>query len=243
MKISAVLYAIVIVAFFMPFFVVRCQQTELMTIKGVELVTGADVKLSMGDMLGGGAKKEGAEDQTQKVPAQPLAQAALLLAVVALILVLVLPKKLFIIPLLISVGGIVCLQLLNQGMLGALANSNTALDPSMDLSKFISIQTKLGYWLANVFFLLGGLVATGLALLKKDEDQYTSMQQYEPIPALNSLDELEPLPTAEPLDDLEPLPTAEPRHSIEALPDETLINEQLSDEYPFTKIVLDEEDK
>lgn len=203
MKISAVLYAIVIAAFFMPFFVVSCQKTELMKVSGIQLVTGADVKLSMGDMFSGMGKKADAEEQKQKINAQPMAGAALLIAVIALVLTLVLPRKLFIIPIIFSVAGVVCLQVLKSGMLGALSTADTGLDPSMDLSKILSIQAKLGFWLANVFFVMGGLLCLASRFMGKDESLEIPQTEFQHIPDLDSLDELEPLPTAVPLDDLE----------------------------------------
>jgi hypothetical protein len=172
-----------------------------MKVTGVQLVTGADVKLSMGDMFAAMGNKEENKDEKQKVKAQPMAGVAIALAVLALILVLVLPKKLFLVPVLVSIAGIVCLQLLKGGMMSALSSSNSGLDPSMDLSKILSIQPKLGYWLANVFFFLGGLVATGLALINREETIYTPINEPMPFSEFDNLDDIEPLPTAVPLGD------------------------------------------
>lgn len=195
MKISALLYLIVILSFLMPFFVVSCQQTELITVKGITLVTGGEAKLAMGDMLEGLNLDQAKKPEDQKIKAQPLAIAALALAVLAIILVLLLPRNLYIIPALISVAGIICLQLLKGGMMDAMAMNSSGLDPSIDLSKVLSIKAKFGFWLANISFFLGAGVAVAGSLLGKQTESY----HYKPAHASGAYEHLRPVPPLEPL--------------------------------------------
>lgn len=206
MKVSSVFYLCVIAAFFLPFFVVSCQQTELISVKGIQLVTGGEAKLAMGDMLSTLAEKASETDPTispvqkpddQKIDPQPMAIVAFALAIIGLILVLVLPPKLYLVPALISLAGIICLQVLSSGMMGNLSLKNTGLDPSMDISKFISIKAKSGFWIANIAFLLGAVVAVVSGM------KASSTQVYRTHPQANSnpdgYQHLRPVPPLRPL--------------------------------------------
>ncbi len=203
MKISAVLYLIVILAFLMPFFVVSCQKTELITIKGITLVTGGEAKLSMNDMISGLNLDQGKKPDDQKIKAQPLAMASLAIAVIALILVLVLPRKLYVIPVLLSLAGIACLQILKAGMFDAMSFNDTGLDPTIDIKKVLSIKAKFGFWLANLSYLLGGIVAVVGSLWGGQSESY----RYQPAQPLGGYEHLRPVPPLEPVNS--PLPQEE----------------------------------
>ena len=156
MKLSAVFYAIVIVAFFMPFFVVSCDQTEVASLSGIKLAGGGEVKLSITEEI---KKIEdlGNKYQNPVLTIQPFALIALLIAVVALILVLVLPVQYYLIPAYISITGVLSLQLLNVGILQIIAAYQPLFDPSVDLVKILIIKAQPAFWLANLAFILGGI--------------------------------------------------------------------------------------
>ena len=169
MKISAILYACVIIAFFMPFFMVSCEKTELMTIDGIQLVIGGESQLKIDNLFS--MKDSTEKPKPQKIKAHPLAMAAIALAAIALIVALLIPRKLYYIPIVLSVGGILCLHLLKNGMVAALAKSDTGLGSALDLTKILRVTPQYGFWMADVAF-LGGAVSsllTGLKLSKESQ--------------------------------------------------------------------------
>ncbi|MDD4310214.1 MAG: hypothetical protein PHO32_07520 [Candidatus Cloacimonetes bacterium] len=180
MKISAILYAIVIIAFFMPFFMVSCEKQELMTISGIQLVTGGEAPLNMKELMGATNAEDGQEEKKQKIEAQPTAIAAFVLAIIGIIVALMLPRKMYYIPVLISIVGIVCLHILKQGMLGALAKADTGMDPAFDMSKILTIHVKAGFWLADIAFLLGAIASLVLGIKREPEAVFTPFQSLEP---------------------------------------------------------------
>ncbi len=167
MKISALLYAVVIIAFFMPFFMVSCEKTELMTINGIQLVVGGESQLKIDNLFS--MKDSTEKPKPQKIKANPLAMAAIAFALIALIVALVLPRKLYFIPIVLSVGGVVCLHLLKSGMVAALAKSDTGLGSALDLTKILRVTPKYGFWLADIAF-LGAAVSSLLAGLKLNRE-------------------------------------------------------------------------
>ena len=182
MKISAIFYAIVILAFLMPFFVVSCDKTEIASLSGVKLVTGGEVKISMPEILQD-MQQEDTKLDNPSMNAQPFAIITLILAVVALILVLALPVKMYLIPAIVSILGIISLQLLNANIMSVLSPSKTGLDPSIDLSSMMSIKAQSGFWLANIAFILGG-VFTIILGMKNQSKLTVSPQAGEEISAI-----------------------------------------------------------
>jgi len=156
MKISAIFYAIVILAFFMPFFMVSCDQTEVASLSGVKLVIGGEVKLSIAEEI---EKIEdvGKKYQNPVVSIQPFALIALFIAVLALVLVLVLPIQFYLLPAYISIIGVLSLQLLNVGILQIITAYQPLFDPSIDLNSILIIKAQPAFWLANLAFILGGI--------------------------------------------------------------------------------------
>lgn len=174
MKISAIFYAIVILAFLMPFFVVSCDKTELASLKGIKLVTGGEIETSVADFLKG-AEKEDAKPENPSIKPQPYAILALVLAVVALVLVLVLPITLYLVPVIVSVLGIASLQFLNASIIKVLLSAKTGLDPSLDLSSIITIKAQTGFWLANVAFIVGGVFVIISGIRNRNKVEYSNV--------------------------------------------------------------------
>ncbi len=190
MKISAVLYAIVILAFFMPFFVVSCEKTELVSIKGIQLVTGGEAKIEIAEMLSAMGNKSKDDNQKQKIKAQPMAIAVFALAILTFIIVLVLPRKLYFLPVLLSLAGVLLLQILRGSMLNVLTQTDTGMNLGVDMSKMLSLQAKSGFWLANIALILGGVVCLISGLLNMNRNKYNiplpanddGFDHYGPIP-------------------------------------------------------------
>ncbi|PKN73151.1 MAG: hypothetical protein CVU50_03875 [Candidatus Cloacimonetes bacterium HGW-Cloacimonetes-3] len=167
MKISAVLYAVVIIAFFMPFFMVSCEQTELLTINGVQLVMGGESKLQMDNIFAGMGSEPKSEQKPQKISPHPMAILAIAIAVIALFASLFLPRKLYFIPLLLSIGGILSLHLLKNGMPALLNKADSGMGSAFDLTKILNIKTLYGFWLADVAFLAAAVTSLFAGMVKK----------------------------------------------------------------------------
>lgn len=164
MKISAVLYAIVIIAFFMPFFMVSCEKTELLNINGIQLVTGGESKLQMDNVFEGMGKDPNSEQKPQKIQAQPMAIAAFVIAIIALLTSLLLRNKFYFIPVLLSIAGVLCLHLLKNGMMGVVSKADTGM--GFDIAQILKVYTRYGFWVADIAF-LGAAVTALLAGIKK----------------------------------------------------------------------------
>lgn len=159
MKLSVIGYAIVLIAFLLPFFVVSCQQTELFTMSGLKLVTGGEADYSLGDQLSDSTKIAPNMPDKKSIPSQPLAIAIVAIAFLGIILALVLPRNAFYVPVLLSAAGIVCLFLLKGGILKAVASTDMGMKEGIDISKVFLVKTKIGFWLANLGFLAAALIA------------------------------------------------------------------------------------
>lgn len=155
MKISAMFYAVVILAFFMPFFMVSCEKTELLRVNGIQLVIGGESELKMDNVFSGLGGNNDEESKSQKINRHPMAIMALVIAVLALILALVLPNKLYFVPILLSIGGIVCLHLLKGSMLSLVSKA----DVGMDLTTFLRVSPLYGFWVADFAFIAGAVLA------------------------------------------------------------------------------------
>lgn len=159
MKLSVIGYAIVLIAFLLPFFVVSCQQTELFTLSGLKLVTGGEADYSLGDQLSDSTKIAQSMPAKKSIPSQPLAIAIVVVALLGIILVFVLPRDAFYVPISLSVAGIVCLFLLKGGILKAVASTDMGMKEGIDISKVFLVKTKIGFWLANLGFLTAAVLA------------------------------------------------------------------------------------
>jgi len=202
MKLSAILYAIVIVAFFMPFFVVSCEKTELVTLKGIQLVTGGEAEVEMAEMLSALGNKNKDNNQTQKIKAQPLAIAVFAFAIITFVFVLIFPRKLYYIPALLSLAGVFMLQILRSSMVGVLSKADTGMNIGMDISKMLTLHAKSGFWLANAALVLGGVTCLiyGVLGLAKEKNSiplaanpeiFDHLSSIPPRPLHNSADPVE----------------------------------------------------
>lgn len=183
MKISGVFFAIVILAFLLPFVVVKCGDTKLMTINGVKLVTGGTLeketdamvkKLSGG--LGGMLSTDNMDmSELKDNPMKPsiFAILAILMAVVGLITAFVLPADKKIIPALAGLLGLVFLVVI---MVGAKSEfpKNMGGGEMAQIADMIKVTMGLGFWLA----LIGFLVAAVTAFLSR-EKSYAAMPAYQ----------------------------------------------------------------
>lgn len=169
MKISAVLYAVVIIAFFMPFFMVSCEKTELLTINGSQLVIGGESKLQMDNIFAGMGGDPKSEQKPQKISPHPMAILAIAIAVIALFASLFLPRKLYFIPILLSIGGVLCLHLLKNGMPALLTKADSGMGSAFDLTKILRISPLYGFWLADFAFLAAAVTSLFVGMKRQPE--------------------------------------------------------------------------
>jgi len=179
MKLSAIFYGIVILAFFMPFFVVSCDQTEIASLSGVKLVTGGEVKLEVANLL----KSHLGEDkkyENSPIGIQLYALVAFILAIAALIMVLVLPQKMYPLPAYISILGVISLQFLNIEIPQLISSYSNFLGANLQWESILTTKVQPGLWLANIAFILGGIytLVTGI----KNSSESTYIEQPEDIP-------------------------------------------------------------
>jgi len=182
MKISVVFFAIVILAFLLPFILIECSGTEVAKISGFKMVFGGKVESpalesvakgfgeafnqsdlgALADMDAPEADEaETAEDEAEK-PAKEdkgykpnlWAIIALLMAVIGLITALIMDKAKYFIPLGAAVIGLLAMFFIKSGVLGSMDTSG-----GPDLSSFIKVKYQFGWYLALLGFILAGIMA------------------------------------------------------------------------------------
>ena len=171
MKLSAIFYGIVILAFFMPFFVVSCDQTEIASLSGVKLVTGGEVKLEVANLL----KSHLGEDKKYEnsvIGIQLYALVAFILAIAALIMVLVLPQKMYPLPAYISILGVISLQFLNIEIQQLISSYSNYLSANLKWESILTTKVQPGLWLANIAFILGGIYTLVSGIKNSSESTY-----------------------------------------------------------------------
>lgn len=177
MKISAILYAIVILAFFMPFFMVSCEKTELLRINGIQLVTGGESELKMDNVFAGLGSENKEDSKSQKINRHPMAIIVLAIAIITIVLCLVLPNKLYFIPVLLSIAGIICLHLLKNSMLGLVAKADNSMGDAFDLTKVLRVTPLYGFWVADFAFIVAAVFSLLTGRRKMQEERAFAYQQ------------------------------------------------------------------
>ncbi|HNX02932.1 MAG TPA: hypothetical protein PLE33_08285 [Candidatus Cloacimonas sp.] len=179
MKLSAIFYAIVILAFFMPFFLISCDKSEVASLSGVKLVTGGEVKLDLANIFNGSSGEGKYENPA--IGIQLFAIVAFILAIAALIMALVLPLKMYPLPAYISILGVISLQLLNIEIPQMISSFSNFLDANLKWGSTISLKVQPGFWIANIGFILGGISTLLTGIKKSSESSY--IEQPEEYPA------------------------------------------------------------
>lgn len=192
MKISGVFFAIVILAFLLPFMVVKCGDTKIVSVTGMKLATGGNLSLDYMNKLGESTKalsgladampgtEDAAEveeevekeDNSKKLKPNVWALIALLMAIGGLISSLLLPKKLYLLPLAMAVVGVITLFMIKMGLKAGMDLSS---DGGSQFADMIKVQAQFGYYLA----FLGFLIAGATAFLSGRSTPYVS---YQPVP-------------------------------------------------------------
>lgn len=196
MKVSGIFFAIVIIAFLMPFMVVKCGDNKIATVSGFKLVTGGKVDSpqldSMQEMtnkmsgMSAETPEEEAPKDDSKIPFKPNVYAiiALVAAIAGLVSALVLKKGAFIAPLVLAIVGLLSLVLV-KGPIKNATGANAA--SGMNLEGMITVKAQFGYFLAFIGYLLAGISAV---LLGRKEPVISREQfsQYVPDSVENAFD-------------------------------------------------------
>jgi len=169
-KISGIFFAIVIIAFLLPFMVVRCGEQDIASISGLKMATGGKVELkAMEDMTKGladamqivapeaeadGEATEAEEAETRPMKPSFLAIIALLAAIAGLVTALIMDQRSFIVPLVLAIIGFLALLLVRGGVTKQVIGSAGG-----ELAGLITIKMQFGYYLALFSFLVAGILA------------------------------------------------------------------------------------
>lgn len=148
-------FGLVIVCFFLPFLNLKCNEVNLATVKGIELVTGSRLKLQRNLDLPSIGKEESnqldLEMEDQNIDRNYFAVAALLLAIGGLVLsfLLFLQKEMIIST--IGFGGALALLLMRVQVDSSIEKETDGIS-----NYIIHIDYVYGYWLSIVFFIVVG---------------------------------------------------------------------------------------
>lgn len=175
MKISGVFFCIVIIAFLLPFMVVKCGDTKIASVSGLKLATGGNLSLDYMDKMAESTKaltdmakalpgaetapeaeEPAKETKQEKLKPNIWALLSLLLGIGGLLTSLLLPKKSYIIPLVMAVAGIITLLLIKNGLKANMDLSSAGSDQIADM---IKVQAQIGYYLAFLGFIGAGVLA------------------------------------------------------------------------------------
>lgn len=174
MKISGVFFCIVVIAFLLPFMVVKCGDTKIASVSGLKLATGGNISLDYMDKLGESTKAltdmaealPGAEavpeaepvkdDKNEKLKPNIWALLALLMGIGGLLTSVLLPKKLYLVPLAMAVVGIITMLLIKNGLKSGMSMPS---EGGAQFADMIKVQAQIGYYLAFLGFIGAGVLA------------------------------------------------------------------------------------
>ncbi len=152
-KFSPAVFAIIIFCFFLPFVNLTCSGQTVMSLTGIQLITGAEYKpqgmLGQQGMFEDQSGQSGQLASNQNVDSQPMALFALVIAVLGLALSFVRKKLMAIVCLVLSVLGAVCLLLLKASLDS---------DASMQGQGVVQIEYQFGYWFTFLLFIIGAVL-------------------------------------------------------------------------------------
>lgn len=153
--ISPSCFGVVIVCFLLPFLNVKCNDVNLATVKGMDLVTGSHLEVNNLDLPSATkdeSKQVDLDVNAEKIERNYFAVAALALAICGIVLSFLLVMQREMLLGLTGIGGALSLMLMRIQI------DNSIQKQTNGISKYvIHIDYVIGYWLAIVFFLAAGL--------------------------------------------------------------------------------------
>jgi len=154
-KLSPAIFVIILICFFLPFVSASCGGQKLVTLSGVQLVTGTTVE--------GSRPSEdifGTERERQKVDAEPLAISALITTLVGLGLSFLKNRRSAIAPAIAGAATVILLLTLKYKL------DNDVLKEGEGM---IQIEYNFGFWLAFLFSILAVVLNLFLFMRRKGE--------------------------------------------------------------------------
>ncbi|MBK9730732.1 MAG: hypothetical protein IPO83_05535 [Chitinophagaceae bacterium] len=154
--ISSASFGMAIICFFLPFMNVKCNEKNLATISGIELVTGSKLNIQQNadqsNELNSTESHEETEIQDQTINRNYFAVAAWVLAISGLVLsfLFFLQKEMILSA--VGLGGALSLMLMRIQLDSSLEKQSGGIS-----NYLLHIDYVFGYWLAIVCFLAGGL--------------------------------------------------------------------------------------
>lgn len=139
-KFSPALYALIIFSFLLPFFNLSCGDHKVMSVTGLQIITGTEYEQQ--NMFGG-------NDKTTKIKAEPLAIFAFLAAIAGLVIVFIKMKNVSLLSTIISVAGAIFLFLLKNKL------DNDIISQGQGM---IKIEYEFGYWFALLLFIASAVI-------------------------------------------------------------------------------------
>jgi hypothetical protein len=179
-KISGIFFAIVLLAFLLPFMVVKCQDQPIAKMSGYKIAFGGNVKTetaeeiigamnesveglkNFADTLGAQVEEEEAAkeaEETEKPAGEKMKPVfwgilAILAAIAGLVTALILGKGMYVVPLVCAVIGFISLIFL-PGAVKAQVLKDAANMPGISLK----VSTMFAYWLSLLAFLAAAVTA------------------------------------------------------------------------------------
>lgn len=159
-KMSAAMYGVIIICFFMPFVNLTCSGEKMMTFTGFQMVTGTTIQQP--SMFGEQAPAE-------EVPAEPLAMVAFLIAIAGLALSFTIKRPGPLVAAILSGVGALAMLVLKAKL------DNEALKHGQGL---VQIEYSFGFWSSLLLFVASGFL-NGFLLSHKDVP--STLQDRQPI--------------------------------------------------------------
>ena len=154
-KFSPALFGLIIICFFLPFTEISCNKQKIVTLTGIQLVTG--VKIEQPSMFG-------EEKQSRRVNPEPLAILTFFSAVVGLGLSFLRSRKSAIALAVIGSVGLIMMLLLKSKI------DNEALKEGGGI---LQIEYCIGFWFALILFLSAIALSAFLFSQKENDAEHT----------------------------------------------------------------------
>ena len=177
---------VVILCFFLPFFGVSCEGMDVITVSGADMIGGCKPGGMMTEMTEQGG--ENVQGEVPKVNIEPLAIAAMAIAVISFGLAWVRTKKALLASLILAIAGLGVLAGLYVKIRGDL-DEGVKLELEKEANKMggrgkrevsVDAGARMGFWLTALGF-IGVAALSGLAL--KEPDEGTTPRPPRPPPA------------------------------------------------------------
>lgn len=144
-KLSPAFYGVIVLLFFLPFVNLTCSGQTIMSLSGLQLITGSEYKAD--GMFG--QPTEGEVKENKEIDSQPLALFALLAAVIALGISFIKKRFIALVNIVISICGGVFLLLLKFSLDG---------DAELSGQEMIRLEYQFAYWFSIILFIAAAVV-------------------------------------------------------------------------------------